>query len=217
MVRILVLPAEEPAPLAEVAAARPDPPVAPTPRVPLGPSPAAPGQAPAAASPETAAGGGGGEEPSPGDGPTVAERLGPGEVDARLWILDPEVAALSDEQLTELALLWEIFESADSAAAAEAAARALKEWTFTDSNGKKWGVSDGKLHLGDLTLPLPFAFGAPAGSDAARRAWEDAEIARAAGSAAARANMKERIEAIRRRRDLERLNQSRPDSVPAGP
>ncbi len=54
-----------------------------------------------------------------------------------------------------LQLLAEIEATADSAATEERAARRLKDWTYTDSEGRKWGVSPGKLHLGDLTLPFP--------------------------------------------------------------
>ena len=43
----------------------------------------------------------------------------------------------------------------DSAAAAAEAAAEATDWTYTDEEGRRWGISPGKLHLGDLTLPLP--------------------------------------------------------------
>ena len=145
------------------------------------------------------------EAPDPSTGiPSVAERLRPGEVDERLWRIDPDLIELSDRELARLLLAWTIEELGDSALSAEARARAATDWTYTDSEGKRWGISAGRLHLGDLSIPLPFSFSAPPGSEAARRAWEDAEIARAAASAAARANMQERVKAIRERRDRER-------------
>jgi hypothetical protein len=47
----------------------------------------------------------------------------------------------------------------DSVRVAEDAERALTDWTFTDEAGKRWGVSDGRVYLGDFSLPLPFEFG----------------------------------------------------------
>ena len=74
-------------------------------------------------------------------------------------------------------------------------------------------MSPGKLHLGDLTLPLPFAFGTPVGKrdEANRRVWEWEEIQRGAAAAAARESWKERAQAIRERRDRERAA-ARPDT-----
>jgi hypothetical protein len=158
-------------------------------------------------------------DPSPAPDPrSAAERLRPNVTDPRLWSLDPNATALTLEQLLELELIWAVLELNDSASAAAAAARALTDWTFTDSSGKRWGVSEGKLFLGDFAIPVPFGFGSPLspGSAAARRAWVDGEIDRAAGSAAARANMSERIRAIRERADRERTR-LRNDSTAAPP
>jgi hypothetical protein len=142
--------------------------------------------------------------------------LRPGIPDLRLWTLDPKFTELTSEQIVKLELLWTILDMNASAAAAAAAARALSDWTYTDEDGKRWGIADGKVYLGDLVLPFPFAFGAPAGSDAANRAWIDAEIDRAAGSAAARENLNQRIKAIRERLEQER-RRMRGDSVRVPP
>jgi hypothetical protein len=112
-----------------------------------------------------------------------------------------------------LQLLWTILDMNDSAAVA--AARSAIDWTFTDEDGGRWGVSQGGIHLGDITIPFPFSFGAAPGSEAARRAWMDAEIDRAAGSAAARENLDERIRAIRER--LDRLRQVQPRDTIGSP
>jgi hypothetical protein len=129
-------------------------------------------------------------------------------MDQRLWTMDPEAARFTPAQLSQLQVLWAILDMNDSLAAAEASARRMTDWTFTDAGGGKWGISQGKIHLGDITLPLPI-FGAPAGSDASERAWVDGEIARGAAAAAARANMNERIKAIRERIDRERAERQR--------
>jgi len=156
--------------------------------------------------------GGAPSEPAPTLPGSVAERLRPGEVDRRLWAIPREATQLEPSQLAQLRLLWAILELNDSTALAEAAAQSLTDWTFTDDDGRRWGISPSGLHLGDFTLPLPFPSGATPGSPAARRAWEDAEIARGAGAAAARENLNQRIRAIQERMDRER----RPVPVDSG-
>jgi hypothetical protein len=164
------------------------------------PSPAVAGGAPAVQPGGAGLGGG-----------SAADRLRPGTMNERLWTMNPEAARFTPAQLAQLQILWAILDMNDSLAAAEASARRMTDWTFTDASGGKWGISEGKIHLGDITLPLP-AFGAPAGSAAAQREWVDREIARGAAAAAARANMNERIKAIRER--LERERQERERAVP---
>jgi hypothetical protein len=82
---------------------------------------------------------------------------------------------------------------------------AARDWTFTDGEGKRWGVSPAGIHLGDLTLPVP-GFG-PASArrdeiDARLREWT--EIQDQAERARILDMFEERIEAIRQRRDGER-------------
>jgi hypothetical protein len=77
-------------------------------------------------------------------------------------------------------------------------------------------VSPGKLHLGSLTLPLPFGFGGTTWQRerAARRAWEDADILNSLSSQAARASWEERARAIRERKDRQRGEaEQRPDTT----
>lgn len=150
-------------------------------------------------------------------GPTAAERLRPRLEDPRLWApLDRGFNDLTAEQRLELELAGRIAEWQDSVAAAEAAARRGTDWTTTDAQGRRWGVSPGQLHLGDVTLPLPFAFGTPVGrrDEVNRRAWEWEEISRGAATGEVRGSWKDRAEAIRQRRDRERA--ARPDTVPPG-
>lgn len=90
---------------------------------------------------------------------TNAERLMPRYSDARLWF-DPRHASLVGERLAR-------FARADSAVRAilrdwldslrlsdEQRRRAL-EWTY-EKDGKRWGISPEGLHLGDITIPIPF-------------------------------------------------------------
>jgi hypothetical protein len=148
-------------------------------------------------------------------GPTAAERLRPHLSDGRIWApLDAELNALTLEQRLELGLAGDIADWQDSVAVAEAAERALTDWTRTDAQGRRWGVSEGKLHLGDITLPLPFSFGTPVGrrDEFLRRQWEWEEIQGGAASGLMRDSWKERAKAIRERRDRERAAETRPDT-----
>jgi hypothetical protein len=140
-------------------------------------------------------------------GPTEAERFHPRLQDRRIWApLDRAINDLTAEQLMELGLQGSIAEWQDSMAAAAEAGRALTDWTRTDAQGRKWGVSEGQLHLGDVTLPLPFAFGTPVGrrDEIRQRQWQWEEIQRGAASGEVRDSWKDRARAIRERRDRER-------------
>ena len=149
-----------------------------------------------------------GTDPSPGPpAPTAAERLRPQAGDLRLWApVDPEVIRLSQEELMRILLAAELEDAADSMALAEELARRVTDWTYTDDEGRRWGVSPGKLHLGDVTLPLPFGFGTPPmiREQNADRLWAWDDIERGAASKGVQDYWKERAEAIRQRREAER-------------
>ena len=127
--------------------------------------------------------------------------------DTRLWReAIPEAFELTEAQRMQLELDGKIEEWADSVAIALAAEYALTDWTTTDDQGRRWGISEGQLHLGDITLPLPFYFSGNSiqRAQAARRAWEDQDILNGTNNQAVRSSWKERAEAIRRRRDRSR-------------
>jgi hypothetical protein len=148
-------------------------------------------------------------------GPTEAERFRPRLQDRRIWApLDRGINDLTAEQRIELELQGRIAEWQDSMAAAAEADRALTDWTRTDAQGRKWGVSEGQLHLGDVTLPLPFEFGIPVGrrDEIRQRQWEWDEIARGAATGEVRDSWKDRARAIRERRDRERAQAAPPDT-----
>jgi hypothetical protein len=150
--------------------------------------------------------------PSASEGPVVdfarpgisaADRLRMTLTDRRLWApLPTALRELTLEQREELALSGRIAEWYDSIQAVAAAEAAWTDWTFTDGDGNRWGISDGQLHLGGLTLPLP-VFGAAPGA-ARERAWQWDEISRQGNSVAVQQTVRERMEAIRARRDRER-------------
>ena len=146
---------------------------------------------------------GGIDLPSPGL--TPAERLRPRLTDRRLWApLPPEFGELTLEQREELLLAGRLQEWQDSVSAAAAAAAAWTDWTFKDGDGGRWGISERGLHLGDLTIPLP-QFEAPYGQR--DYMWQWNEIARQGAQAAVQESARERMEAIRARRDAERARE----------
>jgi len=147
-------------------------------------------------------------------GPTAAERLRPHLVDPRIWApLDEALNELTLKQRLELDLSGRVAEWQDSIQAALAQDRALTDWTKTDSKGRKWGVADGKLYLGDITIPFPLSFGLPVGrrDEFRRNAWVWDEIQRGAATGEMRDSWKERAKAIRERRDKERAA-AKPDT-----
>lgn len=138
---------------------------------------------------------------------SAAERLRPRFEDAVIWRpVTPERAALTLEQRLQIDLAARLEVANDSLAAAAEARSAATDWTYTDDEGKRWGVSPGKLHLGDITLPLPFTFGAPLDrrDETRRLQWEWEEVQRGAAAGKLRDSWKERAQAIRARRDRER-------------
>jgi hypothetical protein len=141
-----------------------------------------------------------------GDGGTSAERLQPGFRDRRLWApLPEEFRTLTPEQREEILIANRFQAWNDSAAAAAAADAAMRDWTFTDGDGDRWGISDGQIHLGDLTLPFPFTVGGSAAQRDYLRSFD--EMARQGATALIQQSVRERQEAIRARRDAERAAQ----------
>ena len=94
----------------------------------------------------------------------------------------------------------------DSVAAEVAAAERATDWTVKDKDGKRWGVSPGKLHLGDITIPLPVAFATPAGrrDEMNGRLRSFNEIEAQSSRAQIKDSFEERVKAIRARKDRER-------------
>ena len=95
----------------------------------------------------------------------------------------------------------------DSIMAEQLAAERATDWTFTDKDGKRWGISPGKLHLGDVTIPLGQSAFTPGPGrrdefNALVRNWN--EIEQQASRAVVTDNIKDRVKAIRERKDKER-------------
>lgn len=145
-------------------------------------------------------------------GETPAQRLQPALRDERIWApLPPEFHTLTPAQREELLIAGRLGAWNDSVAAAAAAEAAWRDWTFTDGDGDRWGVADGQLFLGDVVIPFPVTFSGSADDRAYMR--EFAELQRQGANALVQQNVRERIDAIRARRDRERAEaQARADS-----
>jgi hypothetical protein len=106
----------------------------------------------------------------------------------------------------------------DSLAVEGLAAERATDWTVTDKDGKRWGVTPDKIHLGDVTLPNVFKFTAPVdkAKDARDRAGRDAEIKGQADRARVRDSFNDRTKAIRERKDQERTEKKKGTSTASG-
>lgn len=143
---------------------------------------------------------------------SAAELLRPGALDPALFG-EMELPPLSDEERYRLQLAGRLEAWEDSVRTEmERAARAT-DWTYTDEDGNRWGVSPGRIHLGKFSLPLPVGFAPPPGlrDEIQRRGWESAEIRRGAIEQDLFETQQERIREIRARREAERR-----DTLPPG-
>ncbi len=137
----------------------------------------------------------------------IAERLQPQTPDPRLWAFgDAEYMDLSDEERAQLMIYGMMQDWNDSVAVAAALSDRATDWTYTDDDGRRWGLSPGRIHLGDFSVPLPFTFDTPPGirDRVNRDRWIADDIARGAASQAIRHTWAERAREIRRRMDEER-------------
>ena len=155
-------------------------------------------------------------------GRSAAERLRPATREEGLWIpLVPEAVTLTEGEILRSLIYDQLEAFNDSMAIRAAQAARGTDWTYTDDEGNRWGISPGRLHLGSITIPLPFSFGAPTGAsdDALDAMMMDREIRRAAGQLDADATVEERAAAIRARIDAEReraRREARPDTAGGG-
>lgn len=165
-------------------------------------------------------GGGAGAGAAPAPTPSALERLRPRMGDLRLWtrpeLPPPEEPSVSDIERVRARIAQRVREMNDSVAIEAARAADARDWTVVDGEGRRWGVSPGKIHLGDLTLPLPINLGGTPSAQRERaeeRARREAEIAAQAGRAAVEEFREDRIRAIRERKDQERQDRKGPSST----
>lgn len=121
---------------------------------------------------------------------------------------EERLAELTPQQIVEQRIAAQLAEYNDSVAAEAAARERATDWTVKDGDGGRWGVSPGKIHLGSITLPLPFALAAAPGRReefAGRvRTWN--ELQAQASRVEANDDFKDRVKAIEERMNRERAN-----------
>jgi hypothetical protein len=139
------------------------------------------------------------------------DRLQPELVDPRLWERAgaPPEPEKSDFERAKERVYARIEMLNDSLAAEGEAERRATDWTFTDKDGKKWGISPGmppKVHLGGKTVPLPFGFSPPPdqAKEARDRSRKLGEIRDHADRARVRGTFDEQVKATRAERDRSR-------------
>lgn len=150
---------------------------------------------------------------SPGAG-GVGERLRPGFRDSRLYVAPGTVVApeKTNQQKYMEHLTARIEASNDSV---EAGARTPNtDWTVSDANGGKWGLSEKGLHLGSVTIPnalipKPGATGTNQKREEARTEQQQRdEIRRQEEDRARREAREESIRAARERANAERQSRA---------
>ena len=155
---------------------------------------------------------------------TNAERLRPQFTDPRLWVPYPDepfstrvadAYARADSAVRALLRTW-----LDSLNLSEEERRRATEWTFGEGD-QKWGISEKGLHLGDITIPIPF--GALFGQSMSPNAQKAREMVRQFNEIRQQDIetdiRKERDEALKemRRRTEEEVRQRRSDTTRAAP
>jgi hypothetical protein len=115
-------------------------------------------------------------------------------------------AELTPQQIVADRLAAQLGEFNDSLAAEAAARERAMDWTVKDGEGGRWGVSPGKIHLGGVTLPLPFALTAAPGrrEEFAGRVRTWTELQAQAVRVEANDEFKDRVKAIEERMAKER-------------
>jgi hypothetical protein len=197
-------PRAPPAPKVAAANAQAPPPAAPVRALPTNvipgiPEPGVPTVPPAAERTAGAPGGAVG-----GTGRTLTERLTAPADPILFGRIETKPAVGIDAVRERLATSIQAYN--DSVAAEVAAAERATDWTVRDKDGKRWGVSPGKLHLGDITLPLPLAFQPPPGrrDEYNSRIRSYNEIEQQSARAQIKDSFEERVKEIRKRKEQER-------------
>jgi hypothetical protein len=144
-------------------------------------------------------------------GPTAAEILRPRVGDWRL-VVPPPVGAYERPMTPAEREAWlnerlreRLAAANDSAAAAARREAAALDWTVGEE-GNRWGLSPGKIHLGGITVPLPFSLSPNPwqAREQADRARSYEEIQRQGAQAEIDESVEDRVRAIRERREAER-------------
>jgi hypothetical protein len=125
--------------------------------------------------------------------------------DPRLWAgVEKYFSELSELERAELLLHGMIRSWNDSVAVAAALANRGRDWTYTDSDGRRWGLASGRLYLGDFSIPLSLDVPAGQRQTWAERQWIAQDLMQGAAAAEIRETWADRARAIRERLEAER-------------
>ncbi len=141
------------------------------------------------------------------------ELLRPGERSAELWRrTSPIHTPLDAESAARARLSGRLDAYNDSVALAAADAARAVDWTRTDEDGGRWGVSPAGIHLGDITIPVPINFSPGPGKrdEVAGRVRDWGEIQAQGDRMEGKETFEERVKAIRERKEKERAEESPP-------
>jgi hypothetical protein len=143
-------------------------------------------------------------------GASVRDRLQYRMGSAEVWRPQAPLPAeeMTPDDRVRARIAGQLQEYNDSIAAEALAAARATDWTVKDANGGRWGVSPGALHLGGVTLPLPFELSTPPGrrEEVAGRIRSWTEIQDQAARVEGREILDERIRAMRERADHDRAS-----------
>ena len=156
---------------------------------------------------------------------TNAERLRPRIGDPRLWLpypdepFPPRIAAAYAR--ADSAIRAAVREWLDSLSLSEEERRRATDWTFGEGDSR-WGISEKGLHLGDITIPIPFGalFGqsmSPNAQKARQMIKEFNEIRQQDIDTDIREQREQALEEMRRRteQEVERRSRDTASSAPA--
>jgi hypothetical protein len=150
----------------------------------------------------------------PPEAASVRERLRYRMGSAEVWRPPTERPGevMTPEEVVRARVAAELQQFNDSVAAVEAARARALDWSFTDGEGRRWGIAPGRIYMGrdTVTTPIDIEFALAAGRRDEQRArirdWREIQIQ------AARIETQEaidaRIRAIRERAEAERARNS---------
>ena len=166
-----------------------------------------PGAGPPGAAPDAGAGNAGGSGGAPTSGTVASERFRRAVQALRPRSLSPLLnggtidGVRRDDERAAMRAYARIRALNDSILAEVEAGRRATDWTWTDEQGRRWGISPGKLHLGGIEIPLPVGTTSQTDRDLMRE-WQ--EIQAQAERGEIDETFDDRVEAIRAQRDAER-------------
>lgn len=149
----------------------------------------------------------------PADGGTrrtvdpVGDRLRPRLGHAEVWTQpDATLPELSPDEIVRQRVAARLTEINDSMRIEAEREERATDWTVRDGSGGRWGVSPGRIHLGNVTIPAPIALATPPGrrEEVNARIVQWNEIQQQAQRESVRQIFDERVRAVRERREAER-------------